>query len=106
MRLTVGARPEDVTELREFAKWILKVKDRDIEEHYDGEVCIDLPEQTLLDAADDLTIRHSSWLYHLDTDHRCIVSSMVTCPYLNPIDFKHGIDLQTLEFKSISSDRN
>ncbi|GJT33220.1 ATP-dependent DNA helicase PIF1-like protein [Tanacetum coccineum] len=56
MRLTVGARPEDVTELREFAEWILKVEDEDIGEHYDGEVCIYLPEEILLDAADDPAI--------------------------------------------------
>nr|GEZ33386.1 hypothetical protein [Tanacetum cinerariifolium] len=53
MRLNVGARPEDVKELQEFAEWILKVKDGDIEEHYDEEVFVDLPEQILHDAADD-----------------------------------------------------
>ncbi|GJZ87992.1 ATP-dependent DNA helicase PIF1-like protein, partial [Tanacetum coccineum] len=31
----------------------MKVEDGDIGEHYDGEVCIDLPEEILLDADDD-----------------------------------------------------
>ncbi|GJZ02945.1 ATP-dependent DNA helicase PIF1-like protein [Tanacetum coccineum] len=53
MRLTVGACPEDVTKIQEFAEWILKVEDGEIGEHYDGEVSIDLPEEILLDAADD-----------------------------------------------------
>nr|GEZ49322.1 hypothetical protein [Tanacetum cinerariifolium] len=56
MRLIAGARPEDVTELREFAEWILKVGDGDIGEHYDGKVCIDLREEILLDAVDDPAI--------------------------------------------------
>nr|GEX76365.1 hypothetical protein [Tanacetum cinerariifolium] len=37
----------------EFAEWILKVGDGEIGEHYDGEDSIDLPEEILLDAADD-----------------------------------------------------
>nr|GEZ84484.1 hypothetical protein [Tanacetum cinerariifolium] len=53
MRLTIGARPEDVTELREFAKWILKFRDGDIGKHYDAEVCVDLPEEILLDSTDE-----------------------------------------------------
>ncbi|GJX44769.1 ATP-dependent DNA helicase PIF1-like protein [Tanacetum coccineum] len=53
MRLIVGARPKDVTEIREFAEWILKVKDGELGEHYDGEVSIDLPEEILIDAVDD-----------------------------------------------------
>nr|GEY82599.1 hypothetical protein [Tanacetum cinerariifolium] len=40
----------------EFAEWILKVRDGEIGEHYDGEVSIDLPEEILLDAADDPVI--------------------------------------------------
>ncbi|GJZ68973.1 RNA-directed DNA polymerase, eukaryota [Tanacetum coccineum] len=36
MRLNVGARPEDVTEIREFAEWILKVGDGELEEENDG----------------------------------------------------------------------
>ncbi|GKA79035.1 ATP-dependent DNA helicase PIF1-like protein [Tanacetum coccineum] len=32
MRLTVGARPEDVTEIQEFAEWILKVGDGELGE--------------------------------------------------------------------------
>nr|GEZ46681.1 ATP-dependent DNA helicase PIF1-like [Tanacetum cinerariifolium] len=38
MRLSVGARPEDVTKIREFAKWILKVRDGELGEENDGEV--------------------------------------------------------------------
>nr|GEU29535.1 ATP-dependent DNA helicase PIF1-like [Tanacetum cinerariifolium] len=32
MRLTVGASPKDVCEIRDFAKWILKVRDRELGE--------------------------------------------------------------------------
>ncbi|GJY45491.1 ATP-dependent DNA helicase PFH1-like protein [Tanacetum coccineum] len=53
MRLTVGACPEDVTEIQEFAEWILKVRDDELGEPNDGEVSIDLPEEILIDAADD-----------------------------------------------------
>ncbi|GKD35441.1 ATP-dependent DNA helicase PIF1-like protein, partial [Tanacetum coccineum] len=37
MRLTVGACPEDVTEIQEFAEWILKVRDDELGEPNDGE---------------------------------------------------------------------
>ncbi|GJZ69726.1 ATP-dependent DNA helicase PIF1-like protein [Tanacetum coccineum] len=47
------ARPEDVTEIREFEEWILKVRDEELGEHYDEVVSIDLPKEILLDAADD-----------------------------------------------------
>ncbi|GKA64671.1 ATP-dependent DNA helicase PIF1-like protein [Tanacetum coccineum] len=53
MRLTVGARLEDVTEIREFAEWILKVGDGELGEENDGEVEIDVPEEILIDQADD-----------------------------------------------------
>ncbi|GJT80020.1 ATP-dependent DNA helicase PIF1-like protein [Tanacetum coccineum] len=53
MRLTVGARPKEVTEIREFAEWILKVKDGELGEHYDGEVSIGLLGEILIDAADN-----------------------------------------------------
>ncbi|GKC97676.1 ATP-dependent DNA helicase PIF1-like protein, partial [Tanacetum coccineum] len=53
MRLTVGAHPEDVTEIREFAEWILKVRDGELGEANDGEVDIDVPEEILIDEADD-----------------------------------------------------
>ncbi|GJZ47432.1 ATP-dependent DNA helicase PIF1-like protein [Tanacetum coccineum] len=36
MRLTMGARPEDVTEIQEFAEWILKVGDDELGEANDG----------------------------------------------------------------------
>nr|GEW43771.1 hypothetical protein [Tanacetum cinerariifolium] len=38
---------------QDIVKWILKVGDGDIGEHYDGKVCIDLPEEFLLDTVDD-----------------------------------------------------
>ncbi|GKB87400.1 ATP-dependent DNA helicase PIF1-like protein [Tanacetum coccineum] len=38
MRLTVGARSEDVTEIQELAEWILKVRDCKLGEPNDGEV--------------------------------------------------------------------
>nr|GEV00562.1 hypothetical protein [Tanacetum cinerariifolium] len=53
MRLIVGARPEDVTEIRKFAEWILKVRDGKLGEANDGEVEIDVPEEILIDEADD-----------------------------------------------------
>ncbi|GJV90403.1 ATP-dependent DNA helicase PIF1-like protein, partial [Tanacetum coccineum] len=53
MRLTMGARHEDVTEIREFAEWILKVEDGKLGEPNDGELSIDLPEEILIDTADD-----------------------------------------------------
>ncbi|GJV05368.1 ATP-dependent DNA helicase PFH1-like protein [Tanacetum coccineum] len=68
MRLIVGAHPKDVTKILEFAEWILKVEDGEIKEHYDGEVSIDLPEEILLDAADDS------------------VTSIVDFTYLNILD--------------------
>ncbi|GJU48162.1 ATP-dependent DNA helicase PIF1-like protein [Tanacetum coccineum] len=40
MRLTVGAWPEDVTEIREFAEWILKVGDGELGEENDSELNI------------------------------------------------------------------
>nr|GEW57388.1 hypothetical protein [Tanacetum cinerariifolium] len=53
MRLTVGASPEDVCEIRDFAEWILKVGDRELGEANDGEVSIDVPEELLIDLVDD-----------------------------------------------------
>ncbi|GJU62460.1 ATP-dependent DNA helicase PIF1-like protein [Tanacetum coccineum] len=53
MRLTVGASPEDVCEIRDFAEWILKVGDGELGEANDGEVSIDVPEELLIDAVDD-----------------------------------------------------
>ncbi|GKD13799.1 ATP-dependent DNA helicase PFH1-like protein, partial [Tanacetum coccineum] len=53
MRLTVGSHLEDVMEIQEFTEWILKVRDGEIGEHFNGAVFIDLPEEILLDAADD-----------------------------------------------------
>ncbi|GJR50471.1 ATP-dependent DNA helicase PIF1-like protein [Tanacetum coccineum] len=54
MRLNVGARPEDVTEIREFAEWILKLRDGELGEENDGEVDIDVPKEILINEADDL----------------------------------------------------
>ncbi|GKD38355.1 hypothetical protein Tco_1258562, partial [Tanacetum coccineum] len=53
MRLAVGACPKDVIEIQGFAEWILKVKDDELGEHYDGEVSIDLPGEILIDAVDE-----------------------------------------------------
>ncbi|GJU94754.1 ATP-dependent DNA helicase PFH1-like protein, partial [Tanacetum coccineum] len=53
MRLTVGARPEDVTQIQEFAEWILKVRDGELGEVNDGEVLIDEADEVLIDAVDD-----------------------------------------------------
>ncbi|GKE17466.1 ATP-dependent DNA helicase RRM3-like protein, partial [Tanacetum coccineum] len=53
MRLTVGAQPEDVTEIRDFAEWILKVGDGELGEENDGEVEMDVPEEILIDQGDD-----------------------------------------------------
>jgi ATP-dependent DNA helicase PIF1 len=53
MRLTVGSRPKDVNEIREFADWILKVGDGDLGEPNKGEVSIDVPREILIDVADD-----------------------------------------------------
>ncbi|GKB85053.1 ATP-dependent DNA helicase PIF1-like protein [Tanacetum coccineum] len=53
MRLTVGARHEDVTEIQEFAEWIFKVEDGELGEPNDGELSIDLPEEILIDTVDD-----------------------------------------------------
>nr|GEW39313.1 hypothetical protein [Tanacetum cinerariifolium] len=52
-RLTIGASPEDVCEIRDFAEWILKVRDRELGEANDGEVSIDVPEELLIDVVDD-----------------------------------------------------
>ncbi|GJV60429.1 ATP-dependent DNA helicase PIF1-like protein, partial [Tanacetum coccineum] len=53
IRLVVGVSPEDVCEIREFAKCILKVRDRELGEANDGEVSIDVPEELLIDAVHD-----------------------------------------------------
>nr|GEV21338.1 hypothetical protein [Tanacetum cinerariifolium] len=53
MRLTIGASPEDVCEIQDFAEWILKVGDGELGEANDGEVSIDVPEELLIDAVDD-----------------------------------------------------
>lgn len=53
MRLTVGSRPEDVNEIREFAEWILNVGDGKLGGPNEGEVSIDVPEDILTDSADD-----------------------------------------------------
>ncbi|GKE29066.1 ATP-dependent DNA helicase PIF1-like protein [Tanacetum coccineum] len=44
---------KDVTEIREFAEWILKVRDGELGEANDREVDIDVPEEILIDEADD-----------------------------------------------------
>nr|GEZ71674.1 hypothetical protein [Tanacetum cinerariifolium] len=59
MRLTVAASPEDVCEIRDFAEWILKVGYGGFGEANNGKVAIDVPEELLIDAVDDLvTLSH------------------------------------------------
>ncbi|GJR86725.1 NADH-ubiquinone oxidoreductase chain 2 [Tanacetum coccineum] len=53
MRLTVGASPEDVCEIQDFAEWILKIGDGELGEANDGEVSINVPKELLIDAVDD-----------------------------------------------------
>ena len=43
MRLSVGSRLEDVSEIYEFSKWILKDRDIILGQANDGEVEIDIP---------------------------------------------------------------
>nr|GEX20639.1 ATP-dependent DNA helicase PIF1-like [Tanacetum cinerariifolium] len=52
-RLTVGAPPEDVIEIRKFAEWISKVGDGELGEPNDGEVSINLPDEIVVDVSDD-----------------------------------------------------
>nr|GEU89446.1 hypothetical protein [Tanacetum cinerariifolium] len=56
MRLTVGASPKDVCKIRDFAEWILKVRDGELGEANDGEVSIDVPEELLIDAFQEKAI--------------------------------------------------
>ena len=53
MRLTVGCRPEDVDEIREFAEWILKVGDGDVGDANDGEVSIEIPKDILIEESSE-----------------------------------------------------
>ncbi|GKA03479.1 ATP-dependent DNA helicase PIF1-like protein [Tanacetum coccineum] len=48
MRLTVGCRPEDVSEIRDFVEWILKLGDGDLGDANDGEAKIDIPDEMLI----------------------------------------------------------
>nr|GEY57457.1 ATP-dependent DNA helicase PIF1-like [Tanacetum cinerariifolium] len=63
MRLTVGASPKDVCEIRDFAEWILKVRDGELSEANDEEVSIDVPEELLMDAVDDPVISIIDFTY-------------------------------------------
>nr|GEZ87406.1 ATP-dependent DNA helicase PIF1-like [Tanacetum cinerariifolium] len=54
MRLTVGVSLEDVCKIQDFAEWILKVRDGELGEANDGLVSIDVPEELLIHAVDDL----------------------------------------------------
>nr|GEZ15845.1 hypothetical protein [Tanacetum cinerariifolium] len=53
MMLTVGAPREDVTEIRKFTEWILKVGDGGLGEPNDGVVFIDLSDEIVVDVSDD-----------------------------------------------------
>ncbi|GJX89691.1 hypothetical protein Tco_0341705 [Tanacetum coccineum] len=65
MRLAVGARLEDVIEIREFASWILKVGENKLGKANDGEVLIDVSDKILIHDVDDplLLQRMSSGQY-------------------------------------------
>nr|GEX34096.1 hypothetical protein [Tanacetum cinerariifolium] len=63
IRLTVGASPEDVSEIRDFAEWILNVEDGELGEANDGEVPIDVPEELLIDAVDDHVTSNIDFTY-------------------------------------------
>lgn len=54
MRVTVGSRPEDVSEILEFSEWILNVGDGELDDANDKKVLIDIPKDILIDEADDL----------------------------------------------------
>lgn len=53
MRLTVGCRPEDVDEIKDFAEWILKLGDGKLGKPNDGEVDIDIPDEMLIKESSD-----------------------------------------------------
>nr|GEY83748.1 ATP-dependent DNA helicase PIF1-like [Tanacetum cinerariifolium] len=52
MRLTVGARPKDVSKIREFAEWILKIGDGELGEPNDGEAIL-APTNEVVDNIND-----------------------------------------------------
>ena len=69
MRLTVGSCPEDVSEISEFAEWILNVGE--LGGPNEEEVSIDVPEEILIDATDDpiASIIHFTYPNILDNMH-------------------------------------
>ena len=71
MRLTVGSRPEDVSEIKEFAEWILKVGDGELGGPNEGEVLIDIPEDILIHETDEpvqsiIDFTYPNLLNHID----------------------------------------
>lgn len=67
----IGSRHEDVTEINEFADWILKVGDGEIGGLHDGEVFIDTPEDILIHETDDpvqsvIDFTYPNLLNHID----------------------------------------
>nr|GEY59907.1 hypothetical protein [Tanacetum cinerariifolium] len=54
MRLIVDASLKDVCKIQDFTEWILKVEDEELGEANDREVSIDVPEELLIVAVDDL----------------------------------------------------
>nr|GEV73004.1 60S ribosomal protein L19-1 [Tanacetum cinerariifolium] len=54
MRLIVGCRPEDVNEIKDFAEWILKLRDGNLGDTNDGEAKIDIPDEMLINDSSDL----------------------------------------------------
>ncbi|GJT70427.1 ATP-dependent DNA helicase PIF1-like protein [Tanacetum coccineum] len=53
MRLTIGCRPEDVNEIKDFAEWILKLGDGNLGDVNNGEAKIDIPDEMLIKDSSD-----------------------------------------------------
>ncbi|GKC63623.1 ATP-dependent DNA helicase PIF1-like protein, partial [Tanacetum coccineum] len=53
MRLTIGCRPEDDNEIKDFAEWILKLGDNNLGDANDGEAKIDIPDEILIKDSSD-----------------------------------------------------
>ncbi|GKC52599.1 ATP-dependent DNA helicase PIF1-like protein [Tanacetum coccineum] len=54
MRLTICCRPEDVNEIKDFSKWILKPRYGNLRDTNDGEAKIEIPNEMLIKDSSDL----------------------------------------------------